>query len=293
MYILLAQKTMCSKKQGKIMDVNSKIYVVTHKPFILSKDLKQKGYELITVGNNNRALQMNTGVTDRTRNSIFEKNANYCELTAAYWIWKNINSDIKGFCHYRRYFSKPTFRYDVSKIISLPEVRKVLNNQKRKTIILPKRRYYDKSSKDLYLECGYEKDLLITRDVISEKYPEYLNEFNNMLEKNTGYLTNMMIAKADIYNAYCSWLFDILFEVEKRSDLTSYSIQEARIFGYLSERLVDVWVTHNDIDCIEYQNINTEQNINIKYRIGIISERLGLYKNIKDILFHWRKIRNN
>ena len=114
-----------------------------------------------------------------------------------------------------------------------------------------------------------------------------------MLEKNTGYLTNMMIAKADIYNAYCSWLFDILFEVEKRSDLTSYSIQEARIFGYLSERLVDVWVTHNDIDCIEYQNINTEQNINIKYRIGIISERLGLYKNIKDILFHWRKIRNN
>lgn len=274
------------------MNSNDKIYVVTHKPFVLDTKLKKKGYELITVGKNLRALEQNDGVTDRTGDSIFQKNANYCELTAAYWIWKNTTSNIKGFCHYRRYFSKNTFSYDISKIISLTEFKHVLNNQKEDTIILPKRRYYDKSSEDLYLKCGYKKDLLTTRNVIKEKYPEYVPEFDDMLSNNTGYLTNMMVANADIYDAYCNWLFDILFEVEKRTNLTGYSTQEARAFGYISERLVDVWVKHNRIKCIEYQNINTEQGTSIKYLMDVISEELGVYKSIKNALFHLYKANN-
>lgn len=273
------------------MFLNDKIYVVTHKPFVLNNSLKQKGYELITVGNNKKALRNNDGATDRTGDSIFQKNANYCELTAAYWIWKNTTGDIKGFCHYRRYFTRPTVKYNVSKVISLAELKDILEQQAGDTIILPKRRYYNQSSEELYLECGYKKDLTTTRNVIKEKYPEYLSDFDKMLNNNTGYLTNMMVAKAEIYDAYCRWLFDILFEVEKRTNLTGYSVQEARIFGYISERLVDVWITHNGINCIEYQSINTEQNINAKYMIDIMAERLRLYKGIKDTLFYFHKFK--
>lgn len=264
--------------------MKEKLYVVTHKPFKLSENLVNKGYELITVGNNRQALE-NEGVTDDTYDNISSKNPNYCELTAVYWIWKNMNSEIKGFCHYRRYFTKPTFFFNEEKILSLTEASKKLEGIKERSVILPERKYYNKTSEELYLECGYKKDLEITRNVIKEKYPDYIPEYDNMLKSNTGYITNMMIAKKDIFDSYCKWLFDILFEVEKQTDLTNYTDAEARIYGYISERLVDVWVTHNNINCIEYQSINTESKSIIEPILDRISRKLKLYKLIKKILF--------
>ena len=37
--------------------------------------------------------------------NISDKNPMYCELTAQYWAWKNLDADYYGFCHYRRYFN--------------------------------------------------------------------------------------------------------------------------------------------------------------------------------------------
>ena len=54
----------------------------------------------------------------------------------------------------------------------------------------------------------------------------------------------MMICKKKKFDEYCHWLFDILFEVEKRTDITNYTVAEARIYGYLSEILLNVWVDY-------------------------------------------------
>lgn len=258
---------------------NNKIYVVTHKPFKLSSELKRKGYELITVGNNKPT---NDGVTDSTGDNIAEKNPNYCELTAVYWIWKNTHTDIKGFCHYRRYFTHNTLKFDETKVLSTQEAERILQNE---SIILPERKYYNISAKKLYLQCGFEKDLETTRQVIKEKYPEYLSDFDKMLDSNTGYITNMMIAPAEIFDKYSKWLFDILFEVEKRTDLTNYTPAEARIYGYISERLVDVWVSHNKLRVTELQSINPETDHGIRYYFYRFSMKTSLYKFLKSVLF--------
>ena len=45
---------------------------------------------------------------DDTGDNISEKNSNYAELTAQYWVWKNYDlSDVDyvWFCHYRRYMT--------------------------------------------------------------------------------------------------------------------------------------------------------------------------------------------
>ena len=39
----------------------------------------------------------------------------------------------------------------------------------------------------------------------------------------------------------------LLFELEKITDLTGYTGNELRIYGYLSERLINVWVRHNKL----------------------------------------------
>lgn len=41
------------------------------------------------------------------------------------------------------------------------------------------------------------------------------------------------------------WLFDILFTLEKRIDLSEYDDYNKRVFGFLSERLFTVWPDYN------------------------------------------------
>ena len=47
-------------------------------------------------------------MTDKTGDSIHEKNSHYGEYTFHYWIWKNYINNIKtewvGFCQYRKFF---------------------------------------------------------------------------------------------------------------------------------------------------------------------------------------------
>ena len=62
----------------------------------------------------------------------------------------------------------------------------------------------------------------------------------------------MFIMKKDKFDAYCKWLFDILFELENRLDISDYSDNDARVFGFVSERLLDVWIETNNIP---YKNL--------------------------------------
>lgn len=50
----------------------------------------------------------------------------------------------------------------------------------------------------------------------------------------------MFIMKKDKFDAYCEWLFSVLFELEKRLDISQYSQNDAMVFGFVSERLLDV-----------------------------------------------------
>ena len=53
------------------------------------------------------------------------------------------------------------------------------------------------------------------------------------------------------FNQYSEWLFDVLFKVEERIDISGYSVQDARVFGFLAERLMDVWLLTNEKEFVE------------------------------------------
>jgi hypothetical protein len=76
---------------------------------------------------------------------------------------------------------------------------------------------------------------------------EYLIDFDVVMKRTSGHLFNMMIMRRDRYDEYCGWLFPILSQLEKQVDVSQMSAFDARLFGRVSELLLDVWLRHNKI----------------------------------------------
>ena len=79
------------------------------------------------------------------------------------------------------------------------------------------------------------------------------------MKRTIGHRFNMFIMKRDKFDAYCAWLFDILFELEKRLDISQYSVYDARVFGFVAERLLDVWIETNGYDYQELPYVFMEK----------------------------------
>lgn len=230
------------------------VYVAAHKAF--KKDLPQ-GYIPLQVG---AAGKEKLGyLSDDTGDNISEKNPNFCELTGVYWIWKNRSDDFAGLVHYRRYFTKG------GKILTSQQIEKTLENY---DIILAKPEYLRESAyEEFSLHSGHEKDLVLLRDVIQKLYPNYLPAFETVMTGNKLHLYNMMITDFKKYSAYCEWLFDILFELEKNVDMTGYTPYESRLYGFLSERLLNVWVLHNGLRVCNMRVLNTDMGTKEKLKL--------------------------
>lgn len=69
---------------------------------------------------------------------------------------------------------------------------------------------------------------------------------------------NMLIMKKELLDEYCKWLFDILFELEERTDSTKYNKFHARYIGRVSELLLDVWVNTNNVKYKEVKVLDIE-----------------------------------
>ncbi|MBR6231612.1 MAG: DUF4422 domain-containing protein, partial [Alphaproteobacteria bacterium] len=98
---------------------------------------------------------------------------------------------------------------------------------------------------DCYQKAHVGADMDIVLDVIKEKYPEQYETAIQVLHTCTqGYYANMLIAKKAAFNDYAKWLFDILFEVEKRiqADVETRNAYQQRVYGFLSERLMTVYI---------------------------------------------------
>ena len=79
-----------------------KILIACHKPTdFLASDCLQP----IQVGAAKAAVRLPDMLHDDEGENISALNPMYCELTAQYWAWKNLDCDYYGVIHYRRYLS--------------------------------------------------------------------------------------------------------------------------------------------------------------------------------------------
>lgn len=243
-----------------------KIYVVTHKNF---ERVCESPYQVIAVGNKDKITIEANFLRDDIGENIAEKNANFCELTALYWIWKHdVKSDIIGLCHYRRYLSKSLWSNSAQYILTQTDIQKCF--QKGYDIILPYKPIARRNVAEIYCDFGYEKDIRLLGKIIENKCPEYLEEYERLWKRHSNYPANIMILSREKLDQYATWLFDLLFELERNNDISDYTEQEARIYGYLSERLLEVWVRKNKLRIKHFRMLNTEKSRTvISYLIDI------------------------
>lgn len=250
------------------MNNNIKILIAAHKPYWMPKD---PVYVPLQVGAEGKP---DLGFTrDNTGDNISAKNPNFCELTGLYWAWKNLDADYIGLVHYRRYFTR-------KEIHNIQEKRKEILTEKdwenllaHYPIVVPdKRKYYIESNRSHYNHAHHPDGLDLAEQIIKEKYPDYLPAFETVMNRTWAHMFNMFVMRRNYYDDYMKWLFDILFEIEKRVDITDWDPYESRIYGFVSELLLDVWLEKNHVPYHE-QNVSFMEKQNWVRKGGAFLKR--------------------
>ncbi|WP_444643986.1 DUF4422 domain-containing protein [Caproiciproducens sp. R1] len=246
-----------------------KILVATHKDYWMPRD---KMYLPVRCG----VCRLPDTVThgfqrDDIGDNISDRNSSFCELTALYWAWKNLDAEYLGLVHYRRYFAQRLTGEKRSRIADDESVMRML---KRAPVILPcKRHYWIDTNYGQYVHAHHAEDLAQTRVILSMKCPEYMLSYDASMKRTSGHRFNMFVMRHDLLDAYCTWLFEILFELEKSLDISHYSTNDRRVFGFVAERLLDCWIETNHITYTEMPVVNLENQHWLKKGAAFLMRR--------------------
>jgi len=250
------------------------IIIAAHKKYRMPKD---KMYLPVHVGAEGKNLEL--GYTkDNTGDNISGKNSSFCELTGIYWAWKNLDSKYVGLAHYRRHFSlSKKSKNPFDNILKYSELKPMM---KKYSVFVPKKRkYYIETMYSHYAHTHYAEHLDVTKQIISEKYPEYLESCEKVYNRTYAFMYNMMIMRKDLFDSYCQWLFDVLFELENRigDKVKDYDAFQARLYGRVSEIIFNVWLDYQ----IKSQKIKACE---IKEIPCIYTEKIDMVRKVKSFI---------
>lgn len=242
-----------------------KIFCITHK---IVPDLTNNLYVLMQAGAENDVLP--SIVRDNTLDNIADKNPNYSELTAAYWLWKNVR-DIEyiGLCHYRRYFdlftsfgnSRPSIinlskeAFKKTELFNTTEEkhkRILLKYLKKGYVIVPKPIHFPITVEEQYAHAHHKEHMDKVVEVILRKQPEYKDSIEQILKNKTLRICNMFVSSKQFWDEYHEWLFTVFFELEKEISIPDDFYQQ-RVYAFLSERLFNFYLLQNKVKIKEYE----------------------------------------
>lgn len=188
---------------------------------------------------------------DDAGENISHKNRSYCELTAQYWAWKNVDAAYYGFFHYRRFLYPAANAKRPYRVAGAPS-KQLLERLgysgfagyiRQYDLIAPVGEDMHVSVREHYARAPYHcaEDLALAETIVRERCPEMAEAMERYLSGTVCYFGNIYIMKRQVFHDYCAWLFPVLEEFDRRSRKRDRSPQELRVNGYLSERLFGVY----------------------------------------------------
>jgi len=235
-------------------------------------------------------------IGDDTGDNISIFNRNYCELTALYWAWKNRNSldnpNYIGLMHYRRVI-KFTNIYKNFYNVAEKDVLEIFNNTDTDVWLTNKKSCYSIvnkcTSKNVYEHFCREHGNRLTHimlECIKEYYPEMKEAMDNiMFAQNKICWYNIFVAKWEIFDKYCEWLFSILERINSKCCEEGFDMEASRMMGYYGEILLNIYfdyVNRNQELKIQYLD---DVRLNEEDRNEIVSKSLKAFgkRKIKEI----------
>lgn len=204
--------------------------------------------------------------------NISAKNGSYCELTAQYWAWKNLDADYLGLCHYRRFLTFPEGDYELDNrrqiqagILDQRNIERfgLADERLMRQVIeendcvvgeledvsgLPTPRGKQRSAYGHW--AAHDRDLINVNDLdrlvelVDELYPQYSADMHEYLAGKHFLGYNCFVMRRDLFDQLCSFEFDVLGRLEAETDLTNYNQMRTRIYGFMAEILYSVYVHH-------------------------------------------------
>ncbi len=229
------------------------VYIATHKSAPMPKAPWLKPIGLGGYSDEQVTLSANDG------DNIGHKHRGYCELTATYWLWKHCRDPYVGLCHYRRLFAfvplpMPEFQSQaVVKAPAAPEVLSFLSSADQERRLVAMLDSYDMVVPLPMLQ--YPSMAQHFRQAHGDLYwapfqaacRDEFGDIANALDTETRFhYGNMLVARAEVFQDYCTRLFRVLDrvvdEVGEPAEVPGVRYQPYRYPGYLGERFTNLYL---------------------------------------------------
>jgi hypothetical protein len=236
-----------------------KVYVVTH---LDTPPINIPYCAVLRTGAAGKTLRADV-LSDATLENISHKNRYYCELTALYWIWKNTTDERVGLCHYRRYFSPVLFpdsikkgaavNFDVARTLLGYDSQGVLFDVELKLgdIIIPTKIHSGVSAESWYCATLSRDDWGQMIKALWFVHPQEAAAAERFLTTvQPAHFWCMFIARREILNAYCEWIFPLLFHLETLITPSEDNFL-CRVYAFMAEHLFNWWTFSRGLSAIQ------------------------------------------
>lgn len=267
------------RERGVQMKV--KIYTMTHKHFQKPED---EIYIPLHVGR--KGTEDLGYMGDDTGDNISELNWLYGELTGLYWVWKQeTEADIIGICHYRRYFLN-----ELGSFMTQEEYEAALSDC---DVMVSELLSDGGRNRDNFGKAHNIADMDAVGEAIRKLYPQDYPAFCQVMEDDKCCYGNLMVTSREKYNEYCQWLFSVFDEASDKIDVSGYDMYHKRVYGFLSEVLLYVWVVARGYRVKEGRiGITSEkaETIELKQVMGKLIQE-GRIAEAKELFYGYLKLR--
>jgi len=224
---------------------NLKIFIMTHKDFNLKR--RNSVYTIVADDKSQLKKKYNLSIIYAENGKLYKLKRAYGEMSKLYYIYQlyktgEMNSKYIGLNHYRRYFK---FNDDI------PDLDDIFKNY---DVILNRPRVIKKGMRKQFCKWHICKNYDEIIDIIKDIKPDYYESANKTIKLTKIHYHNLFIMKKSDFFKYCEFMYDVLFEFDRRHNLTSdedvlkyvkNNFYQSRLQGFLSERIANIFYFNN------------------------------------------------
>lgn len=167
---------------------------------------------------------------DNMGENISDRNRDFSECSAIYWVWKNaVKKDYVGMCHYRR-------RLEMSDEM----LSQCISHDADVITTIPNMVFPDVHTFFTYYFI-YEHDWQLMMKAIRELFPEYYSEAVAFSQGSYYLANNIFIMKQEWFDKMCQFVFAILLYIDNFYKNENFSRND-RYAGYIFEVLFGMFV---------------------------------------------------